>query len=72
MDERARAAASSGRDDPKTSLRRMLAPLALAQFVCSYAGSSMNVAINDISKDLDTTVHGVQVAITLSSSAWLH
>jgi len=47
------------------SLRQMLVPLALAQFICSYAGSNMNVAINDISKDLGTTVHGVQVAITL-------
>src|SRR4051795_2580581 len=47
------------------SLRRVLAPLALAQFICSFAGSNMNVMINDISKDLDTTVQGVQVAITL-------
>jgi MFS family permease len=45
--------------------RRMLAPLALAQFVASFAGSNMNVAINSISKDLGTTVHGVQTAITL-------
>jgi MFS family permease len=45
--------------------RAMLAPLALAQFVASFAGSNMNVAINDISKDLHTTVHGVQTAITL-------
>jgi MFS family permease len=43
----------------------MLAPLALAQFVASFAGSNMNVAINSIAKDLDTTVHGVQTAITL-------
>jgi MFS family permease len=47
------------------SLRRMLLPLALAQFICSFAGSNMNVMINDISRDLHTTVHGVQVAITL-------
>ncbi|MDF2739849.1 MAG: transporter, partial [Actinomycetia bacterium] len=47
------------------SPRRMLAPLALAQFICSFAGSNMNVMINDISKDLDTTVQGVQTAITL-------
>src|SRR3974390_1558372 len=47
------------------SLRRMLVPLALAQFICSFAGSNMNVMITDISHDLDTTVHGVQVAITL-------
>ncbi len=44
---------------------RMLVPLALAQFICSFAGSNMNVMINDISKDLDTTVEGVQTAITL-------
>ncbi|MFJ9152509.1 MFS transporter [Streptomyces sp. NPDC102270] len=45
--------------------RAVLAPLALAQFVCSFAGSNMNVMINDISEDLDTTVQGVQLAITL-------
>jgi MFS family permease len=45
--------------------RRLLLPLALAQFICSFAGSSMNVMINDISEDLDTTVQGVQAAITL-------
>ena len=45
--------------------RRFLAPLALAQFICSFAGSNMNVMINDISEDLDTTVQGVQLAITL-------
>ncbi|WP_316771409.1 MFS transporter [Streptomyces sasae] len=43
----------------------VLAALALAQFICSFAGSNMNVMINDISKDLDTTVQGVQVAITV-------
>ena len=47
------------------SLRKILVPLALAQFICSFAGSNMNVMINDISHDLDTTVHGVQVAITI-------
>jgi len=47
------------------SLRRMLLPLALAQFICSFAGSNMNVMINDISHDLNTTVQGVQVCITL-------
>jgi MFS family permease len=45
--------------------RRFLAPLALAQFICSFAGSNMNVMINDITEDLDTTVAGVQAAITL-------
>jgi MFS family permease len=50
---------------PSPALRRMLLPLALAQFICSFAGSNMNVMINDISEDLDTTVQGVQVAITV-------
>src|ERR1700751_5634886 len=43
----------------------MVVPLALAQFVCSYAASNMNVAISAISGDLHTTVSGVQTAITL-------
>jgi MFS family permease len=49
----------------RAELRRVLLPLALAQFICSFAGSNMNVMINDISKDLDTTVQGVQVVITV-------
>ena len=56
---------AADRQTPTPSLRRMLVPLALAQFICSFAGSNMNVMINDISKDLDTTVKGVQTAITL-------
>ncbi|MEZ5124242.1 MAG: MFS transporter [Solirubrobacterales bacterium] len=47
------------------SRRRFLAPLALAQFICSFAGSNMNVMINDITEDLNTTVQGVQATITL-------
>jgi MFS family permease len=50
---------------PAASLRAMLVPLALAQFICSFAGSNMNVMINDMSKDLNTTVQGIQVAITI-------
>jgi MFS family permease len=50
---------------PSKALRRMLIPLALAQFICSFAGSNMNVMITDISNDLDTTVKGVQTAITV-------
>src|SRR3954467_10931213 len=49
----------------RAALRRVLIPLALAQFICSFAGSNMNVMINDISEDLDTTVQGVQTAITI-------
>jgi MFS family permease len=40
-------------------------PLALAQFICSYAGSNMNVAISTIAKDLGTTLTGIQTTITL-------
>src|SRR6476469_6071765 len=58
--------ADSGAAEASTgALQRVLVPLALAQFICSFAGSNMNVMINDISKDLDTTVQGVQTAITL-------
>ncbi|HEY2562219.1 MAG TPA: MFS transporter [Acidimicrobiales bacterium] len=53
----------SGR--PPSSLRKILIPLALAQFICSFAGSNMNVMITDISKDLNTTAQGVQIAITV-------
>ncbi len=52
-------------DRAGVSPRAMLIPLALTQFIASFAGSNMNVAITSISKDLDTTVHGVQTAITL-------
>jgi MFS family permease len=51
--------------DAVLSRRKFLAPLALAQFICSFAGSNMNVMINDITEDLNTTVTGVQAAITL-------
>jgi len=50
---------------PLASARRLILPLALAQFICSFAGSNMNVMINDISEDLNTTVKGVQTTITL-------
>jgi MFS family permease len=50
---------------PLVSARRLILPLALAQFICSFAGSNMNVMITDISDDLDTTVKGVQTVITL-------
>ena len=50
---------------PEIAVRAVLAPLALAQFICSFAGSNMNVMINDISADLDTMVQGVQIAITI-------
>ncbi|WIY00846.1 MFS transporter [Amycolatopsis mongoliensis] len=40
-------------------------PLALAQFVASYAATTMTVAVSAIAADLGTTVLGVQTAITL-------
>jgi MFS family permease len=43
----------------------MLFPLAAAQFLASYDTQSMNVAISNIVEDLDTTVTGVQTAISL-------
>jgi MFS family permease len=55
--------ASAGR--PSSALRAILAPLALAQFICSFAGSNMNVMITDMSEDLNTSVQGIQVAITI-------
>jgi MFS family permease len=55
--------ASAGR--PSSALRAVLAPLALAQFICSFAGSNMNVMITDMSEDLNTSVQGIQVAITI-------
>jgi MFS family permease len=42
----------------------VLVPLVLAQFLCSFAATTMNVAISSIAHDLGTTVSGVQTAIT--------
>ena len=47
------------------SPRAVVLPLALAQFIASYAGSNMNVAISTIAGDIDTTVRGMQTTITL-------
>src|SRR5690242_1115178 len=43
----------------------MVLPLALAQFIASYAGTNMNVAISTIADDIGTTVLGLQTTITL-------
>ncbi|MBB1151609.1 MFS transporter [Amycolatopsis dendrobii] len=40
-------------------------PLALAQFVASYAATTMTVAVSAVAADLGTTVLGVQAAITV-------
>src|SRR5205809_1336029 len=56
---------SKGVAKQEFSAQRVVFPLALCQFIASYAGTNMNVAISSIATDLDTTVHGVQLAITL-------
>src|SRR3954462_7154989 len=40
-------------------------PLALAQFIASYAASNMNVAITTIADELHTDISGIQTTITL-------
>src|SRR5512138_2981405 len=48
-----------------SAYRSLILPLALGQFICSYAATNMNVAISAIANDLGTTVNGIQVTITL-------
>jgi len=58
----------AGQTNAGTAARQaggMILPLALAQFIASYAATNMNVAISAIATDLGTTVFGVQTAITL-------
>jgi MFS family permease len=45
--------------------RSMVLPLALAQFIASYAATNMNVAVTTIADDIGTTVAGIQTTITL-------
>jgi MFS family permease len=52
-------------DRTGSAARNLIVPLALAQFIASYAATNMNVAISAIADELDTTVSGVQTAITL-------
>jgi predicted MFS family arabinose efflux permease len=44
---------------------KALIPLALAPFICGFAGTNMTVMIKDISESLHTTLEGVNTAITL-------
>ena len=57
--------ADAGASKAGAAARAMILPLALAQFIASYAATNMNVAISAIATDLGTTVAGVQTAITL-------
>ncbi|HEX5415604.1 MAG TPA: MFS transporter, partial [Chloroflexota bacterium] len=45
--------------------RTIVPPLALAQFLSTFANTLINVSISDITHDLGTTVTAVQTAITL-------
>lgn len=49
----------------KKATAGVILPLALAQFIASFAATNMNVAINSIANDLGTSVRGVQTVITL-------
>src|SRR5262252_7687448 len=74
-DQRSACASGDGREgedvtdttapSARAAARAVVLPLALAQFIASYAATNMNVAISAIAKDLGTTVAGVQTAITL-------
>jgi len=59
------APTSSSAKTGGTSASAIVLPLALAQFIASYAATNMNVAIGAIAADLHTTVIGLQTAITL-------
>src|SRR5690349_15295252 len=65
LSARRSAMATAAPQTSRAQIRRIVAPLALAQFICSFAGSNMNVMINDMSHDLNTTVEGIQLSITL-------
>lgn len=56
---------AGARSTAQRSASAALVPLALAQFVATYAGTNMNVAVTSIAQSLNTTVHGVQVSISL-------
>ena len=45
----------------------------MAQFPCSFAATTLNVAITSIANDLGTTISGVQTAsaaVTLAIACW--
>ena len=60
-----RRAPEAGSQAAALPARAVLLPLLLAQFINSYDTQSMNVAIQNIVTDLDTTVTGVQSALAL-------
>jgi EmrB/QacA subfamily drug resistance transporter len=58
------AAASTAAAEPRRGLGLPIAIFASAQFVMVLDSSVMNVSISQIVADLDTTIQGVQLAIT--------
>jgi hypothetical protein len=64
-------AGTAGR--PSAALRQVLVPLALAQFICSFAGTNMNVMINDMSEDYPAAASPVKGDDTWAPGAtmWL-
>ncbi|SDM18775.1 MFS transporter [Allokutzneria albata] len=48
-----------------TQAGKIVLPLALGQFIASFAATNMNVAISTIAGDIGTTVIGIQTTITL-------
>ncbi|WP_326834623.1 MFS transporter [Amycolatopsis rhabdoformis] len=52
-------------ESKNASAAAVVLPLALGQFIASYAATNMNVAISTIAEDIGTTVTGIQTAITL-------
>jgi MFS family permease len=61
----AATSATSAGDLISPSVRPALLSLVLAQFLCSFAGTSTTVAITPIATDLGTGVQVIQAAITL-------
>jgi MFS family permease len=59
------AGPSASADTLSPSLRPALFSLVLAQFLCSFAGTSTNVAITQIANDFGTSVQVIQASITL-------
>lgn len=57
--------APMGTSKSELSAGALVLPLALGQFICSYAATNMNVAISSIASDLGVTVIAIQTAITL-------
>jgi hypothetical protein len=56
------AMADNAATQTRAAARSMILPLALAQFIASYAATNMNVAISAIASDVHTTVAGVQTS----------